>query len=118
MAAIANKALAEDRKEAHRSYLQRAILNSPGLVEVQKVLRAAHEDSKMVDLEEHLFGRRMAGQERATNSEQLNSDDGGGRPEQTAQTGIEKLSEQEGRREGLCARAKSAWSWLCGKFGF
>jgi hypothetical protein len=57
MAAVANKALAEGRNDAYESYLQRAILNCPGLLDVQTVLRDALEKGLAVRCGELLFGK-------------------------------------------------------------
>ncbi len=57
MAAVANKALAEGKNEAHVSYLQKAILDSPGLIEIQSILREALHNGTNVDCQELLFGK-------------------------------------------------------------
>lgn len=57
MATVANKALADGKKDLHQAYLQRAILNCPGLAEVQKLLSEALDKEAATDCEELIFGK-------------------------------------------------------------
>lgn len=57
MATVANKALAEGKSDLHRAYMQRAILNCPGLAEVQKLLGEALDKGATVDCDKLIFGK-------------------------------------------------------------
>lgn len=57
MATIANKALAEGKKDLHKAYLERAILNCPGFSGVQSLFAEAIANATRVKCEELVFGK-------------------------------------------------------------
>ncbi len=66
LAALANKSLAEGNKSAYLANLNKAILNSPGLPEVQTILLEANEKGTAVEIRELLFGKSKTTDEEPT----------------------------------------------------
>lgn len=58
LASIANVALKEGNKDMHSAYLNKAILNSAGLIEIQKLFNDALEKNTIVSTQELLFGKQ------------------------------------------------------------